>query len=109
MIAGLSWAGLTTPTLYLSLRQTKMLPKLFLTPLLAFLRQHHRLCLACRIGDHPLLVQPIHRTPIVPFPCTSVSVQCEIKKREHHLIDFFFIVVHEAILTLHGEISIALP
>jgi hypothetical protein len=34
----------------------------------------------------------------VSFPCTSVVVDCQEEKCEHHLVDFIFVVIHGIML-----------
>ena len=72
-----------------------MPPEEFLAELLALLGKRHRFCLADRILDHALRVQPVQSIPVVSFPSTSFVMEREKKKREHHLIDLVFIVVHQ--------------
>ena len=50
-----------------------------------------------------LLVQPIHRTPVVSFPRTSIVMDGQEEKCEYHLVDFIFVVFHETMLPFRGQ------
>jgi hypothetical protein len=39
----------------------------------------------------------------VPFPCTSVVMDCQEEKCEHHLVDFVFVVFHEIMLPFSSQ------
>jgi hypothetical protein len=71
-----------------------MLAEEFFAALLALLSKHDRFRFSCWIQDHAFLVQPIHRVPVVSFPCAAVAVEREKEKCEYHLVDFIFVVVH---------------
>ena len=61
-----------------------------------------RFGLSHRIEYHSLLVQPIHRIPVVSFPCT-VRMLSWISGREAaitHLVNFVFVVFHKIMLTI---------
>ena len=75
-----------------------MLTKEFLAPLLTLFGEHDGFCLTHRIKNHPLFVQTVHRIPVVSFPCACAVMECEKQKREHHLIDFVFVVFHAVML-----------
>ena len=79
-----------------------MFTKEFLAPFLTLFSEHDRFGLAYRIEDHPLLVQPIHRIPVVSFPRTSVVMDCQEEKCEHHLVDFVFVIFHEIMLAFRS-------
>src|SRR5208283_4115505 len=65
--------------------RTKMFTEEFLAPFLTLFGEYDRFGLAHRIEDHSLLVQMIHRIPVVSFPCTSAVMDCQEEKCEHHL------------------------
>jgi hypothetical protein len=67
----------------------------FLAPFLTLFREHDRFGLAHRIQDQPFRVQTIHGLPIVTFPCPSAVMECQEEKREYHLVDFVFVIIHE--------------
>jgi hypothetical protein len=67
----------------------------FLTPFLTLFGEHDRFGVAHRIKDHPLRVQTIHGLPVVTFPCPSVVMDCQEEKREHHPVDFVFVIFHK--------------
>ena len=75
----------------------------FLAVFLTLFGEHDRFGLAYRIEDHSLLVQPIHRIPVVSFPCASVVMDCQEEKCEHHLVDFVFVVFHEVMLPFRSQ------
>jgi len=75
----------------------------FLAPFLTLFGEYDRFGLAHRIEDHSLLVQTIHSIPVVSFPCTSVVMDCQEEKCEHHLVDFVFVVFHEIMLPFRGQ------
>ena len=77
-----------------------MLAKEFFAALLAFFGKRDRFRLSHRIEDHPFFVQPVHCVPIVSLPCAPVAVEREKEKREYHLVDFVFVVVHMVKLSL---------
>ena len=74
----------------------------FLAPFLTSFGEHDRFGLAHRIEDHPLRVQTIHCIPIVTFPCPSAVMNCQEEKREHHFVDFVFVIFHENMLSFSG-------
>jgi hypothetical protein len=71
-----------------------MLSKEFFAALFSLFSEQNRFRLAHRIADHPFLVEPAHSIPVVAFPCATAAVEREKEQREHHLVDFVFIVVH---------------
>ena len=75
----------------------------FLAPFLTLFGEHDRFGLAHRIEDHSLLVQPIHRTPVVSFPCTSIVMDGQEEKCEYHLVDFIFVVFHKTMLPFRSQ------
>jgi len=75
-----------------------MFTKEFCAPFLTLFSEHDRFGLAHWIEDHSLLVQPVHRIPVMSFPGTSVVMDRQEEKREHHLVDFVFVVFHEIML-----------
>ena len=77
-----------------------MLSKEFFAALFSLFREQNRFRFAHRIADHPFLVEPAHGIPVVAFPGATVAVEREKKKREHHLVDFVFVVVHVVMLPL---------
>ena len=80
-----------------------MFSEQFLAPFLTLFGEHDRFGLSHRIEDHSLLVQPIHRIPVVSFPCTSVVMDCQEEKCEHHLVNFVFVVFHKIMLPFRSQ------
>jgi hypothetical protein len=75
-----------------------MFTKKFFGAFLTFFRKRHRFRLAYGIGDHPLFVETLHRTPVVSFPGSATVMEREEEKRQHHFVDFVFVIFHSAIL-----------
>ena len=84
-----------------SLRRAKMLTKEFFAPFFALLGEQDRFCLPNRIADHPLM-KSAQCIPVMAFPCATTTVEREEEKREYHLVDFVFVVVHTASLSFLG-------
>ena len=61
----------------------KHLLKQTLSLALAFLGEDDRLRLANRIGDHPLVVQSVHRVPVKRLPHPRAVVQAKQQKCEN--------------------------
>ena len=57
--------------------------------------EHDGFGFAHGIEDHSLFVEAIHGPPVMTFPCTSVVMDCQEEQREHHLVDFVLVVIHE--------------
>jgi hypothetical protein len=71
-----------------------MAPKEFFAAFLSFFCQKNRFGFPHGIADHALLMETTQRVPVVSLPGSSVTVQGEEKKREDHLVDSVFVVVH---------------
>jgi hypothetical protein len=75
-----------------------MLDKQLARALQAFFCKRNGLGFPHRVADHSLLMQSIHRSPIVPLPSSAVVVQRQKEQRQHHVIDFIFIIFHALIV-----------
>jgi hypothetical protein len=71
-----------------------MFSKEFFAAPLSLFGEQNRFRLAHWIADQAFLVEPAHGIPVVTFPCATVAVEREKEEREHHLVDFVFVVVH---------------
>ena len=83
----------------------EMLCEQFARTLQALLGERNRLGFSHGIGDHPFLVQPIHRTPVVSLPGPVAVVQRQKEQREHHFVDFIFVVFHACIVQFQAAVA----
>jgi len=82
-----------------------MLGEEFARTLQPLLRECNRLGFSHRIADHALLVQAIHRIPVVSLPGAVAVVQCQKKQREHHVVHFIFVIFHARIVHFWAAIA----
>jgi hypothetical protein len=71
----------------------------------AFLCQRDGLGFSHWIADHAFLVQPIHRIPVMSLPNAVAVMQRQKEQREHHLIDFIFVVFHACIVQFRSAVA----
>src|SRR6266446_2798221 len=86
-------------------RFCEMLDEQFARTLQALLCQYNRLGFSHRIIDHALLVQAIHRSPVVSLPGATAVMERQKEQREHHLVHFIFVIFHARIV--HFCVAIA--
>jgi hypothetical protein len=84
-----------------------MFSKEFLAALFALFGKQHRFGLSHRIAEPSFFVVPAPGIPVVSFPCAAGAVEREKEQREHHLVDFVFVVVHARRLSAPAADSIA--
>ena len=79
-----------------------MLTKEFFEAFLSLFSEQNRFGLSHWIADHALFMQTAHGIPVLAFPSMTVAVEREKEKREYHLVDFVFVIVHVLRLSFCG-------
>lgn len=71
--------------------------------------EHHGLRLSSRIGNEPLVMQPVHRLPIEALPGAVAIMKPEEQQGQHGLVDLVVVEGHGVQLALRGAVRCKMP
>jgi hypothetical protein len=88
----------------LSARRAEVFAKKFFAQLYTLVGERNRFRFPYRIQNHSFRVQTSESVPVVTFPRASFVMERQKEEREHHLIYFVLVIVHERILALRTDV-----